>query len=121
MSPWVGQVVHSKLRGNTIAVAVTKGDADHVNRYANRGQANYPRFIIVVSPSCRALSCLRPAGQGSCYRGEYADIAVVPIAAQRTICCQLFIMEPLPAKVPDNHAATKVEEGSIELIGIPPA
>jgi hypothetical protein len=30
-------------------------------------------------------------------------------------------MEPLPAKVPDNHAATKVEEGSIELIGIPPA
>jgi hypothetical protein len=52
---------------------------------------------------------------------EHPDIAAVPIAAQRATCCQLRIREPLSAKVSDNHAAAKVEEGSIELIGIPPA
>jgi hypothetical protein len=42
-------------------------------------------------------------------RGEYSDIAVVPIATELA-SRQLVVTEPFSAKVSDSHAAAKMEE-----------
>jgi len=46
-------------------------------------------------------------------RGEYPDIAIVPIAAETAASRQFVVAEPFSAKIPDSHAAAKVEEGIV--------
>jgi hypothetical protein len=49
-------------------------------------------------------------------RGEYPDIAVVPIAKE-TAGCQFIVTWPFSAKVPDGHAAAKMKERVVRTDG----
>jgi hypothetical protein len=60
--------------------------------------------------SNRAGCCRLPRRQ---LDGGYSDRAIVPIAAETAASRQFVVAEPFSAKVPDSHAAAKVEEGIV--------
>jgi hypothetical protein len=66
------------------------------------------RSAVCYDPGCRNDGCRLLAHRRD--RGEYPDIAVVPIAAEGAAGRQFVVTEPFSAKVPDSHAAAKMEE-----------
>lgn len=66
------------------------------------------RSAVCYDHGCRNDGCRLLAHRRD--RGEYPDIAVVPIAAEGAAGRQFVVTEPFSAKVPDSHAAAKMEE-----------
>jgi hypothetical protein len=60
-----------------------------------------------------AYQSLRSFGRRTGDGSENPDIAIVPIATQKTESCQIVVTEPFSAKVSDGHTAAKMEEGII--------